>query len=107
MYSASLSTPWIIADEREKMSMAHQNHVTQIAVGESLRSRLREALRGSFVNESIRKASNIDIPAARCQSPGPETGGVRGVGSEGESYRGASRSYERRPPNPLASDPRC
>ena len=69
MYSASLSTPWIIADEREKMSMAHQNHVTQIAVGESLRSRLREALRGSFVNESIRKASNID-PGCAMSKPG-------------------------------------
>ena len=43
------------------LSFAHQNRVTQIVVGESLRSRLQEAMRGSFVNRLIRKASNIDI----------------------------------------------
>jgi K+-sensing histidine kinase KdpD len=43
------------------LSFAYRNHVTQIVVGESLRSRIEEALRGSFVNELIRKASNIDV----------------------------------------------
>jgi nucleotide-binding universal stress UspA family protein len=43
------------------LSFAYRNHVTQIVVGESLRSRIQEALRGSFVNELIRKASNIDV----------------------------------------------
>jgi two-component system, OmpR family, sensor histidine kinase KdpD len=43
------------------LSFAYQNHVTQIVVGESLRSRLQEAMRGSFVNRLIRKAANIDI----------------------------------------------
>jgi nucleotide-binding universal stress UspA family protein len=43
------------------LSFAYRNHVTQIVVGESLRSRIQEAFRGSFVNELIRKASNIDV----------------------------------------------
>jgi two-component system sensor histidine kinase KdpD len=43
------------------LSFAYQQHVTQILVGESLRSRWQEVLRGSFVNRLIRKASNIDV----------------------------------------------
>jgi two-component system sensor histidine kinase KdpD len=43
------------------LSYAYQQHVTQIIVGESLRSRLKEILRGSFVTELIRRASNVDI----------------------------------------------
>jgi two-component system, OmpR family, sensor histidine kinase KdpD len=43
------------------LAYAYRQQVTQILVGESLRSRLKEMLRGSFVNELIRKASNIDI----------------------------------------------
>jgi two-component system, OmpR family, sensor histidine kinase KdpD len=43
------------------LSFAFQQHVTQILVGESLRSRWQELLRGSFVNSLIQKASNIDI----------------------------------------------
>jgi two-component system sensor histidine kinase KdpD len=43
------------------LSFAYQQHVTQIIVGESLRSRWQELLRGSFVNRLIRKASNIDV----------------------------------------------
>jgi two-component system sensor histidine kinase KdpD len=43
------------------LSYAYRQHVTQIIVGESLRSRLKELFRGSFVNELIRKASNVDI----------------------------------------------
>jgi two-component system sensor histidine kinase KdpD len=43
------------------LSFAHQQHVTQILVGESLRSRWQQLLRGSFVNSLIQKASNIDI----------------------------------------------
>jgi two-component system sensor histidine kinase KdpD len=35
--------------------------VTQIVVGEPQRTRWQELIRGSFVNELIRKASNIDI----------------------------------------------
>ena len=35
--------------------------MTQIVVGESLRSWLQEAMRGSFVNRLISKATNIDI----------------------------------------------
>jgi two-component system, OmpR family, sensor histidine kinase KdpD len=40
---------------------AYRNHVTQIVVGEPLRSRWSELVRGSFVNRLIRKASNVDI----------------------------------------------
>jgi two-component system, OmpR family, sensor histidine kinase KdpD len=45
----------------EVLSFAYQHHVTQILVGESLRSRWQEVLRGSFVNRLIQKASNIDV----------------------------------------------
>jgi two-component system, OmpR family, sensor histidine kinase KdpD len=43
------------------LSYAYQQRVTQILVGEPLRSRWQELLRGSFVNRLIRKASNIDV----------------------------------------------
>jgi two-component system sensor histidine kinase KdpD len=43
------------------LAFAYRQHVTQIVVGESLRPRWRELLRGSFVNRLIRKAANIDI----------------------------------------------
>jgi K+-sensing histidine kinase KdpD len=43
------------------LSFAYQQHVTQILVGESLRSRWQELLRGSFVTRLIRKASNVDV----------------------------------------------
>lgn len=40
---------------------AYRQHVTQIVVGEPLRPRWQELLRGSFVNRLIRAASEIDI----------------------------------------------
>jgi len=43
------------------LSFAYQQHVTQILVGESLRPRWQELLRGSFVNRLIQKASHIDV----------------------------------------------
>jgi nucleotide-binding universal stress UspA family protein len=43
------------------LSFAYQRNVTQILVGESLRSRWKELVRGSFVNQLIRKASSVDI----------------------------------------------
>jgi nucleotide-binding universal stress UspA family protein len=43
------------------LSFAYQQHVTQILVGESLRSRWQELMTGSFVNRLIRQASNVDI----------------------------------------------
>jgi two-component system sensor histidine kinase KdpD len=43
------------------LSFAYRQHVTQIVVGESLRSRWQEIVRGSFVTRLIRKASNVDI----------------------------------------------
>lgn len=43
------------------LSFAYQQNVTQILVGESLRSRWQELMRGSFVNRLIRRASNIDV----------------------------------------------
>jgi two-component system, OmpR family, sensor histidine kinase KdpD len=45
----------------EVLPFAYQQHVTQILVGESPRPRWQELLRGSFVNQLIMKASNIDI----------------------------------------------
>jgi two-component system sensor histidine kinase KdpD len=43
------------------LGYAYRQHVTQIVVGEPLRSRWQELVRGSFVNRLIRKAANIDI----------------------------------------------
>ena len=43
------------------LGLAYRQQVTQILVGESLRSRWQELVRGSFVNELIRRASNVDI----------------------------------------------
>jgi two-component system sensor histidine kinase KdpD len=43
------------------LGFAYRQFVTQIVVGEPLRSRWQELVRGSFVNELIRKATNIDI----------------------------------------------
>jgi two-component system sensor histidine kinase KdpD len=44
------------------ISAAYRHHVTQIVIGEPLRSRWQEILRGgSFVNRLIRRAENIDI----------------------------------------------
>jgi two-component system sensor histidine kinase KdpD len=43
------------------LAFAYQQQITQIIVGESLRSRWRELLTGSFVNRLIRQASNVDV----------------------------------------------
>jgi two-component system sensor histidine kinase KdpD len=43
------------------LSFAYSQHVTQIVVGEPLRSRWTEVFRGNFVNRLIRQASNIDV----------------------------------------------
>jgi two-component system sensor histidine kinase KdpD len=43
------------------LGFAYRQFVTQILVGEPLRSRWQELLRGSFVDRLIRKATNIDI----------------------------------------------
>jgi two-component system, OmpR family, sensor histidine kinase KdpD len=40
---------------------SYRHFVTQIVVGEPLRSRWQELLRGSFVNRLIRRATNIDV----------------------------------------------
>jgi nucleotide-binding universal stress UspA family protein len=43
------------------LSYAYQQRVTQIVVGESLRSKWKELVGGSFVNRLIRAAKNIDV----------------------------------------------
>jgi two-component system sensor histidine kinase KdpD len=43
------------------LSFAYRQHVTQILVGESRRSRWQEVVRGSFVNRLIRRASHVDV----------------------------------------------
>jgi two-component system sensor histidine kinase KdpD len=43
------------------LGFAYRQFVTQIVVGEPLRSFWRELLRGAFVNRLIRKAGNLDI----------------------------------------------
>jgi two-component system sensor histidine kinase KdpD len=49
---------------KEVLSFAYEQHVTQILVGESLRPPWQELLRGSFVNQLIRKAAHVDIHVA-------------------------------------------
>jgi nucleotide-binding universal stress UspA family protein len=53
------------------LSFAYQQHVTQILVGESSRSRWQELLRGSFVNRLIKQASNVDIHVISPREPRP------------------------------------
>jgi two-component system sensor histidine kinase KdpD len=43
------------------LAFAYQRFVTQIVVGEPLRPRWQELIRGSFVSRLIRRAQNIDI----------------------------------------------
>jgi len=43
------------------LGFAYRNHITQCVIGEPLRPRWQEIVRGSFVNKLIRRASNIDI----------------------------------------------
>jgi two-component system sensor histidine kinase KdpD len=43
------------------LAYAYKQHVTQLVVGEPLRSKWSELIRGSFVNRLIRRASNIDV----------------------------------------------
>jgi two-component system, OmpR family, sensor histidine kinase KdpD len=43
------------------LGLAYRQYVTQIVIGEPLRSRWQELFRGSFVNRLIRRATNIDI----------------------------------------------
>jgi two-component system sensor histidine kinase KdpD len=43
------------------LGFAYRQFVTQIVVGEPLRSRWQELVRGSFVSRLIRKADNLDI----------------------------------------------
>ncbi len=43
------------------LGLAYRQYVTQIVIGEPLRSRWQELIRGSFVNRLIRRATNIDI----------------------------------------------
>jgi two-component system, OmpR family, sensor histidine kinase KdpD len=43
------------------LGFAYRQFVTQLVVGEPLRSRWKELLRGSFVNRLIRRAENVDI----------------------------------------------
>ena len=43
------------------LGYAYRHSVTQIVVGESLRSRWKELMQGSFVTRLIRAASNLDI----------------------------------------------
>jgi two-component system sensor histidine kinase KdpD len=43
------------------LGFAYRQFVTQVVVGESERSRLRELVRGSFVNDLIRRAENLDV----------------------------------------------
>lgn len=46
---------------RALVQFAREHHVTEIVMGESLRTRWQEMFRGSIINEVLRLTSNIDI----------------------------------------------
>jgi two-component system sensor histidine kinase KdpD len=46
---------------RAIVTFAQEHHVTEIVMGESLRTRWQEAFKGSVINEVLRQMSNIDI----------------------------------------------
>jgi two-component system sensor histidine kinase KdpD len=62
----------------EIVAYARQRNVTKIIVGKTLRSRLREFFRGSFVNELSRRCGDIDvyiISGVATGGPGPAAAG--------------------------------
>ena len=62
---ADLGGELLVIDDEDPVSgvlnVAYTQFVTQMVVGESSRSRWQEILRGSFVTELIRQATNVDI----------------------------------------------
>ncbi|OLZ12253.1 universal stress protein [Sulfobacillus thermosulfidooxidans] len=46
---------------RALVNFAREHHVTEIVMGESLRTRWQEVFKGSVINEVLRQTSNIDI----------------------------------------------
>ncbi len=55
------------------LSFAHRNKITQVVVGESVRSRWSEILHGSFVSRLIRRSSRIDVHVIAEERPRPGT----------------------------------
>ena len=53
-------------------SVAHEYHVTQIVIGQPLRSRWREMVRGSVVNRLLRLPTGADIHVVPYRAPDPE-----------------------------------
>ena len=62
---ADLGGELLVIDDEDPvagvLNVAYTQFVTQMVVGESSRSRWQEILRGSFVTELIRQATNVDI----------------------------------------------
>jgi two-component system sensor histidine kinase KdpD len=62
---ADLGGELLVIDDEDPvagvLNVAYTQFVTQLVVGESRRSRWKELVRGSFVNELIRQATNVDI----------------------------------------------
>jgi two-component system sensor histidine kinase KdpD len=62
---ADLGGELLVIDDEDPvagvLNVAYTQYVTQLVVGESRRSRWQEILRGSFVTELIRRATNVDI----------------------------------------------
>jgi two-component system sensor histidine kinase KdpD len=62
---ADLGGELLVIDDEDPvagvLNVAYTQFVTQLVVGESRRSRWKELMRGSFVNELIRQATNVDI----------------------------------------------
>ena len=62
---ADLGGELLVIDDEDPvagvLNVAYTQFVTQLVVGESRRSRFKEFVRGSFVNELIRQATNVDI----------------------------------------------
>ena len=85
------------------LGYAYRQHVTQIVIGEPLRPRWQEMIRGSFVNAIIRKADEIDIHViarrARRYGRRARRGGRRGAPPAGPSR---ARAPTRDAPEPRA-----
>ncbi len=62
---ADLGGELLVIDDEDPvagvLNVAYTQFVTQLVVGESRRSRFKEFVRGSFVNELIRQATSVDI----------------------------------------------
>ena len=59
------------------VEFAHRERATQLVLGASRRRRLTEVARGSLINETIRRAADVDVHVIATARPGHDIGRVR------------------------------